>query len=233
MAMRRETRARSQWPRRLAIGPLLVLLVGCGLTPPERDYRKAMAAGTDAAYQEYIARYPDYPLAEGVAYSLAYRKNSIEALERHLQQYPSSKTSAEARLRLGDLRRQEAIRTDFAAARPGDVGALLRKHQFHRDAWAAAGSLVDRTWVKLDADTAALVELHLKPAMPKRMFYSIPPGTNLESTISAAGDVSRATLRGIDGDDDKVYCEDVILDGAPLGPVVWRPQKGVFQAPPP
>jgi len=220
------------WPGRFAVGGLLMLLAGCGLTPAERDYRKAEAAGTDAAYEEYIAKYPDYPLAEKLAYSLAYRQNTIEGYQRHLQRYPASTSSEEARQRLEDLERQAGIAADFAAARPADVGGLLKKYGFHQDAWSAAGTLVGQTWVALDAETGALLKQHLKPLLPND-FYPIPPGTSLDSTVSTAGVVSRATLRGVDGNFAGVYCETVILDGIALGPVVYQPGKGLFRAPPP
>jgi hypothetical protein len=204
----------------------LCLLSGCGIAPPERDYRAAVAVNTDAAYADYIAKYPTYPLAARLAFQLAERENTIEAYQRFQQAYPTSRDSDQAQFRLQRLQRQKAIASDFAAARASDLGQLLKRYSFDFDAWRAAIQMAKREWVALDPVLSQQVGSHLRPMLPTRAFGRIRG----DLTSIRAG--STALCRGAEGDITGVYCEELLLDGRPMGPVVYDVLAGVYRMPP-
>mgnify|MGYP000871632149 CR=1 FL=1 len=203
----------------------LCMLGACGLAPAERDYRTAVDLGTDVAYADYIARYPTYPLAARLAFRLAEREGSIEGYQRFQQTYPTSDLSDQARFRVQTLQRQRLIQSDFASARPGDLGSLLRKHAFHPDAWSAAIQMAKRTWAALDAGTSQRIRAHLRPMLPVQAFGTVRG----DLTSLQAG--STAICLGADGGTSRLYCEELLLDGKSFGPIIYDVSSGIYRLP--
>lgn len=183
------------------------------------------------AFLEYMEKYPTYPLAENVSFRLAAKRNTIDAYKSHLDRYPASKTSEEARSMLDKLTRQLTISTDFSNAQANDLGPLLRRYNFHQDAWAPALKLMVRTWDKLDAEQSRLIMGMLQPVLPSDAFAWIRGDLSLTS-VDNSGSVATAVFKGVNGDRFRVYCDELFMDGESLGPVIYDFQLGLYRLPP-
>jgi hypothetical protein len=93
---------------------LVVALLAAGAffacSSPERELRKAKAAGTVEALDAFLAKHPDGPLAEQakdakeqLVFGAAKTANTIAAYEDFLKRYPSGKLAGNARAAIEEL----------------------------------------------------------------------------------------------------------------------------------
>jgi hypothetical protein len=101
------------------IGCLVVAVLAAGVivscSSPERELRKAKAAGDEAALDAFLARHPEGPLAEQakdakeqLAFDAAKTANTALAYEGFLKRYPSRKLAPAARSAIEALELKEA-----------------------------------------------------------------------------------------------------------------------------
>lgn len=107
------------------------LTVFAGCNSPETDFQKAEQANTEQAYETFLQRHPDSPLATKarsnlvkVSYENAKRTNTVAALESFLSRFPSSELSTNARTDLENLEFELAGRANTEVT----WGGFLKKY---------------------------------------------------------------------------------------------------------
>lgn len=107
--------------RRLGLSLACAVLSGC--SSPERDWRKAAAAGTIEAYEEFLSRHPEGELAdqakaakEKLDFDRAVAANSVAGFEEFLHLYPEGLLTEAATVEIEKLNFQEAQLTGTVEA---------------------------------------------------------------------------------------------------------------------
>jgi hypothetical protein len=189
---------------RIALG-LAVLAAGIMLScsSPEKELRKAKEAGTIAALDAFLAKYPEGPLAEQardakeqIVFDAAKAKNTKAAYDEFLKTYPSGKLAQAARTAIEELQFAVVEKTGTIEAyeefmRSHPQSPLAKKASQALDGLLPAEPVLRTIDVasldsSLCAAVSAVTYIHRSGTFPVEPPPEVTPGTMSCSSLTGA-----------------------------------------------
>jgi outer membrane murein-binding lipoprotein Lpp len=185
---------------------IVILATGVlsGCSSPEKELRKAKAAGTVEALDAFIARHPEGALAEEakdakerIFFDAAKRANTLEAYDDFMKRYPQGKLRGAAQAAIEEFHFEVANRAGTIEAYEEFLhrfpkSAMVKKASLALDGLLPSGTLLASVkFTSADSESctifATVTILHRSDASNVDVPTASPPGTmNCSGTIGPA-----------------------------------------------